>query len=112
MKSSFNIDNILGDMLEAAKGVIAGEWKKVKAIAETFLESKKKRLLMLAEYRIQKKITDEEFRSFLDDEKQMFGSELAALKLISKAMAQKAANAALDVLYEAIRALIPGKKTQ
>ena len=110
MRSSFNIDEVTGDMLKAAKGILQAEWKKVKTIAENFLESKKKRLVMLAEYRIQKKITDEELKSFLEDEKLLFASELAALKLITKAAAQKTANAALDVLYGAIKALLPGKK--
>lgn len=98
----FDIDDTIKGMLAGAKGVLKTEWKNVKATAEQFFQNKKKRLVMLAQYRIAGKINDEELQSFIDDEKTLFSSELLALKLITKAVAQKAANAALDVLYAAI----------
>lgn len=103
---SFDIDATIKDMLAAAKGQVATGWNDIKKTAEGFLQNKKKRLNMLADYRLSNEINDEELLSFLNDEKTLLASEVAALKVISKAVAQKAANAALDVLYNAIKKLI------
>lgn len=98
----FNIDDIINDMLGGAKDVIKSDWKNIKQTAELFFEQKKKRIGMIANFRLQNEIDDKELVSFLNDEKLLLASEIAALKIITKAMAQKAANAALDILYAAI----------
>ncbi len=112
MKASFNINDTIKDMLSAAKGEIKKGWKEVKATAENFMERRKSRMGLLATDRISGRITDSDLVSFLDDEKLLFKSELDAMEVIAEAIAQRAANAALDILYTAINKALPGAKNK
>ena len=104
---AFNIDTTIKNMLGAAKNEIKAGWTEVKETAESFFDKRKKRLKKLADKRLLGEIDDEEFKSFLEDEEMLFKDELLAFAVISKAVAQKAANAALDVLFNTIKGLLP-----
>lgn len=60
----------------------------------------------IAFLRLSGQLTDEELQSELEDEKDTVQAQLLALKVLNKATAQKAANAALDVLYKAVIAAL------
>ena len=102
------IDEILADMLSAIKGTVSENWKEVKGTANQFLQNKKERLELLAKLRINKDLTQEKFESYLEDEKLVLEAELHAIAIISKAIAQKATNAAIAVLNKAIKTIIKG----
>jgi hypothetical protein len=51
-------------------------------------------------------LSQEKFESRLADEKLVLEAELHAVAVISKAIAQRAANAAIDVLTKAVSAAI------
>ena len=101
-----DIDEILADMLSAIKGTVAENWKEVKSTANQFLQNKKERLELLAELRINEDLNQEKFESYLEDEKLVLEAELHAIAIISKAIAQKATNAAISVLEKAVKAII------
>jgi thiaminase len=101
-----DIDEILADMLSAIKGTVAENWKEVQSIANQFLQNKKERLDLLAELRINGDLNQEKFESYLEDEKLVLEAELHAIAIISKAIAQKATNAAISVLEKAVKAII------
>jgi thiaminase len=101
-----DIDEILADMLSAIKGTVAENWKEVQSIANQFLQNKKERLELLAELRINGDLNQEKFESYLEDEKLVLEAELHAIAIISKAIAQKATNAAISVLEKAVKAII------
>ncbi|MEI7628945.1 MAG: hypothetical protein WCJ80_11935 [Bacteroidota bacterium] len=103
---SINVEKVSSDMLSAIKGSVGNQWGSVKDVATQFLQNDKERLLLIAEMRLKEKLTDAEFRSQIDDEKLMMEAELNAVEVLSKAVAQKAANAALDVLQKAVLAAI------
>jgi hypothetical protein len=103
---SFNIDVVAAGMLSAVKGAVAEDWPQVKSTAERFLQNKKERLTLIAELRIKGEITQAKFESRLLDEKLILEAELNALAVLSKAIAQNAANAALDILGKAVNAAI------
>ena len=103
---SFDINNVLGDMLNAVKGAIDADWEDVKDYAGQILENEKEMLANLAEQRIRGEITDDELNSELEDEKDTVEAELKAVQVMTKAMAQKAANAAIEVLTKAIKTAI------
>lgn len=102
----FDIDEILADMLSAIKVTVEDNWSEVKTTANQFLQRKKERLALLAELRINKEISQEKFESRLADEKLIAEAELHAIAVISKAIAQKAANAAIEILEKAVKASI------
>lgn len=104
---NFDINETLANMLGAIKNNVAEYWPEVKSSANTFMQSRQERLALLAQFRLSDQITDDDLKSYLQDEKLLLEAELHAIAVITKAIAQNAANAALDVLYSAIKAAIP-----
>jgi hypothetical protein len=98
----FDIDEILADMLMAIKRVVKDNWKNVKDNANIYLQDRRNRLELLASLRLDKEIKEEFFQKRLKDEQKILESELHSIAIMSKAIAQKAANAAFDVLDKAI----------
>lgn len=103
---NFDINTVISDMALAIKGEIGENWDKVKATANQFLQNKKERFALLAELRISGDLSQEKFKSRLNDEKLVAEAELNTLAVISKAIAQNAANAAIGVLEKAVKTAI------
>jgi hypothetical protein len=103
---SFNIDSVLGDMLSAVKNSAGADWDAVNAHARRVLQDEKESLVELAEQRLQGDITEEELKSELGDERDTIEAEFQAIQGMTKPMAQKAANAVIKILLDAIRAAL------
>jgi hypothetical protein len=103
---SFNINEVTSGMLSAIQGAVAEDWPEVKATAERFLQNNKERLALIAELRIKGELSQVKFESRLQDEKLILEAELNALAVLSKAIAQNAANAALEIVGKAVTAAI------
>ena len=103
---AFNLEATLGDMLDAAKDVVAGEWPKIKDCAKEALEEQEEALKEIAAARLRGDLNEEEMQSELEDEEKTFQAALLACKVKAKATAQEAANAAFKVLEQAIRAVV------
>jgi hypothetical protein len=101
-----DINEILAEMLSAMKFTIKDDWSQVKQTANKFLQSKKDRLELLASMRVSGEINNEFFLKRLEDEKEILVSELHAIAIINKVLAQNAANAAIKILQDAVKALI------
>ena len=102
----FDINEVLAEMLGAVKKVTKENWDLLKSTANEFLQSRKLRLELLASFRLENQISQEFFEARLKDEKEIFQSELHAVAVITKAAAQKAANAAIAVLEKAVSTLL------
>ncbi len=103
---NFDINEVLAGMLSAIKGSVEDNWDVVKSTANQFLERKKERLELLVELRISGDLSQEKFESRLLDEKLILEAELHAIAVLSKAVAQRAANAAIEVLGKAVKAAV------
>lgn len=101
-----DINKVIDDMLAGIKGTVADSWDEVKAATEQFMQRRKERLLLIAELRITGELTEEKFKSRLNDEKLLLEAELNALAVITKAIAQRAANTAIDILEQAVKTAI------
>ncbi len=99
---AFDINEVLAQMLGAIKTTTKDNWNNVKNTANSFLQDRTLRLELLASLRLQNQISQEFFLMRLEDEKKILESELHAVAIITKAIAQKAANAAIDVLQNAV----------
>src|SRR5688572_2733731 len=104
---AFEINEVVAQMLGAVKASVKDDWKLVRETAGTFLQTRKDRLDLLASLRLNNEISQKFFLKRLEDEKKIFESELHAVAILTKAAAQRAANAALDVLSKAVAALVP-----
>lgn len=103
---NFDLNETLANMLGAIKGAVSDDWGEVKSTANQFIERRKERLELLAELRLGQEISQEKFLSTLEDEKDLLEAELHAIAVISKAIAQNAANAAIDILSKAVKAAL------
>ncbi|MBS1781118.1 MAG: hypothetical protein JST70_17460 [Bacteroidetes bacterium] len=100
---AFDVDTVGQDMLVAIKGVLLDRWAASQEAIETFLEGQKKRLKLIADARIEGEIDDEFVEERLSEEKILLQSEMAAIRVISVAAAQQAANAAVGIIQKAIK---------
>ena len=98
----FDIDETLAEMLKAIKATVKDNWRSVKDNANVYLQGRRSRLELLVSLRLTKEIKEEFFLKRLKDEQKILESELHSIAIMSKAIAQKAANAALDVLEKAV----------
>jgi hypothetical protein len=103
---SFDINATVAQMLQAIKDSVQNDWSKIKDSTPGFLEDRKLRLEILANQRLNKEIDDVFLKEQLQDEADVLKAELLALKIIAKATAQNAANAAIDVLTKAIQTAV------
>lgn len=103
---SFDINEVLFQMTDVIKENVAENWEEVKHPTNAFLLSRKERLALLADLLIKKEITQTRFNSRMEDEKLITEAQLHAIAVISKAIAQKAANAAIDIFQKAVMAAV------
>ncbi|MEE4284719.1 MAG: hypothetical protein V2I31_01180 [Mariniphaga sp.] len=99
---NFDINTVLADMSSAVKDTVSENWDETKSVANRFLQNRKERLALLSKLRIEGDLSEEKFKSRLEDEKLILEAELNALEVISKAIAQNAANAAINALEKAV----------
>jgi hypothetical protein len=102
----FDISETLEKMLDAVKSVAKEDWPKIEGYAKTILQNERVALANLAELRVKGELTEEEFKSELQDEKDTVEAELLAAQVLGKAAVQKAANAAIKVFTDAVLALL------
>lgn len=102
----FDINEVIAEMTAAVKDAVGDNWNEVLGVTNQFLNNRKQRLELLAELRITGDISKKRFESRLNDEKLVAEAEFQAIAVISKAIAQKAANAAIEVLENAVKTAI------
>lgn len=104
---SFEIDEVVGDMAEAIKGSLKQDWPDAKEAVKQFLDRRKERMKLIAELVLKGVLTTESAKPYLDIEKKLLEMEILGVSIITKAMAEKAANKAMKVLVDAVKAAIP-----
>jgi hypothetical protein len=98
----FDINTVLADMSSAVKDTVTDNWDETRSVTIRFLQNRKERIKLLAQLRIEGELSEDKFKSRLEDEKLILEAELNAMKVISKALAQNAANAAINTLEKAV----------
>jgi hypothetical protein len=100
---NFDINEVLFQMAGAIKQSVGENWDEVRQPANVFLQNRKERLALLADLLFTKEITQERFDSRMEDEKKIAEAQFHAIAVISKAIAQRAANAAIDIFQTAVK---------
>ena len=90
-------------MFVAAKGAAKGEWKNSREVVEQFLELNKAQFQLIGEMYIAGEIDKNDLKYRLDEMKVNVKMQSEALKVVAKVAAENAANAALDVLENALK---------
>jgi len=102
----FDIEAVLKDMANAATESASEHSTEIKQYAKTILDNEKEALKKLGKARIDKTITEEVFDREVEREKTVVETELLTIQIMTKAMAQKAVNAAIDVFVKAVKAAL------
>lgn len=103
---SFNLEQTLKDMLNAAKGVFAEEWPMIKDDMKRVLEDEKNALRDIAEARLRCEINDEELEEQLKDEKEAFQAGLSMVSASTKATIQRAIDDVSKVFWSAVKTAV------
>jgi hypothetical protein len=99
---AFDINEVVAQMLGSIKDTVKDNWNIVQDGANGYFQDHKSRLELFASLRLQKQISQKFFESRLADEEKILESELHSIAIITKAIAQKAANAAIDIFQSAV----------
>ncbi len=103
---SFDIGAVLGDMTDAVRNAVSDDSGKVGGYAKRIMENEREALEELAQARFSGKIAEDEFNEEVEREKKVIEAGLLTLEIMTKAMAQKAVNSAIDVFVKAVKLVI------
>lgn len=103
---NFDFEATFKQMIDAAQGAINENMDGAKTVGEQFLNTRKDAVKRYAEQRLANEIDDDDLKELLADELKILHMEKNAGIAIGKATAQKAINAALQVLETAVRAAL------
>jgi hypothetical protein len=101
-----DFNEVIAQMAQAVKGVVKEDWNVVKGTANDFLQDSKERWQLLVSMRLNNEISQENFKQRLKNEELILESNLHAIAIITKAVAQSAANAAITVLENAVNKVL------
>jgi len=103
---SFDINTIINNMKKAAVDAIKDDVQNIPDYLKQIFENEKEALKVLAEARLTGEISDKEFQNEIKREKKVLEAEILTISIMTKAVAQKAINAAMKVLMDAVKILI------
>jgi len=106
MSSTIDIEALAKQMLAAAKGVVGEKWPEVRKFAES--ESKKflNDIAEIALWKVKNEITEDEAKSLVKLHKRSMKMVFTAIEGMSLALAEKAINAAIDVIRQTVNTAI------
>jgi hypothetical protein len=103
---SFDIGAVLGDMADAVRNAVSDDSGKVGEYAKRVMENEREALEELAQAGLSGEISEDEFNEEVEREKKVIEAGLLTLEIMTKAMAQKAVNSAIDVFVKAVKLAI------
>ena len=101
-----NVENLMEQMADAANSEVADSVGDIRTFAKEVFKRKEESLKELALARAANEIDDEIFNMEIEREKKVVEAELLTMQIMTKASAQKAVNAALDIFAASVRAAL------
>lgn len=99
---SIDVDELLQQMLGAAKEVLAADWSDIKEHAETELKGIAEGIALIERLRLQGKITQKQAKSLIKMKKNTAQIVLLTLEGLGVIAVEKAINAALKVVKDTV----------
>lgn len=99
----FDINEVINNMKDAAIGAVKDDIENIPDYLLQVIENEKDSINYLAEARLAGVISDNEFFDELEREKKVLEAEMLTISILTKAIAQKAINAAMNALRDAIK---------
>lgn len=95
---AIDIESIANQMIEAAKGVLGDKWGEARQFAESEAKKFAQNMADIAAWKLSGDITEEQAKVLIRLHQRSMKMVLTALEGISLAMAERAINAAIDVI--------------
>ena len=102
----FDVEDVLGRMADAINDEVVGSVGDIKDYAKKIMKNEEDSLRELALARVSGEIDDEILEMEMEREKKVVEAELLTMQIMTKALAQRAVNAAIDVFHTAVKAAI------
>jgi len=102
----FDIEQVLIDMVSAMSNSVGEAKGDIKYAMKKILNAEKDSLKELSKAKRKKEISDDVFEREVEREKQVVEAGLLTIEIMTKAMSQKAINAAINVFVKAVKAAI------
>jgi hypothetical protein len=99
---SINVSDLLGDMVEAANGVLSDKWPEVKDYAETELKGIAEGVVLVEKLHLAGSITDEQAKLLFEMKKNTAKIVLLSIEGLGILAVEQAINAALNAVKEAV----------
>lgn len=103
---SFDFEATFESMVDAAQTELLENTEQIRNQMKQILEDEKNRLKLIAEIKLDPTATEAEFDVALENEKDVLENAALALEIQVRATAQKAINAAINVLNTALNTAI------
>jgi len=100
---SFDIDRVLGDMAGTIAGTVKGGSNDIKGAVLEILNAERETLKDLADALLRNEIDDAIFQREIEREKKVIEAELLTVQIMTKALVQRAVNAAIEVLVNSVK---------
>ena len=97
---------LIGDMVDAVKGVVAGRWPDIENLAEEELEGLAQIFLRIEAKKLANKISDDEAEMLVRMHRRAVEAVLASIEGMTLIMAEMAINAALDAVKNAVNSAV------
>jgi len=104
---SFDISAVVKDMGAVVKKTLKKDLGDIEDFGKQILENEKESLELIGKERVAGRWSEEKFKKELDREKKVMEAELLTIEIMTKAAAQKAVNAAIEVFVKAVTAALP-----
>ena len=102
----FDIGEVLKDMTKAVQSSVREDIGDISEYENQILKNQKNSLKELGMARVSGEIDDEVFDREIEREKIVLETELLTIQIMTKALSQKAVNAAIDVFVKAVKAAL------
>jgi len=102
----FDIEGVFKSMAGAVQNTVTTSWPQVQGVWQQFVQTNKDLLQQIADGRISGDLTNADVESYMVDLKNTLTTQLLALAVMGEAIAQQAANAALDIFWGAVNKVI------
>ena len=103
---ALNFNSLLNDMVGAAKESLAGNWEGIKDVAITSFKSLAMHLVEIEKMRVEGTVTQEKACLLIGMQKDAIKIAIATEKGLSLIAAEKALNAALDIVRNTVNTAI------
>lgn len=101
-----DFDALIDGLTNVIQGSLESDLPQIREYAKKIVEEEKETLQLLANLRLNGEISDDQFKSELEDQKGIVKNQLLAIGAMSTAAAQKATNAAIKFLTETVLATV------